>query len=136
MQEYPNATQISTTSSTSPKHDKRLSRRFSVLGRIVKSKDRIFDVLMTRGLSRGDVLDFKPYHPEWIPSYSRTKSSCQPSLGAVHLSSVLSTHLWIRPQHTTHQSTNTICYQSKPSSGQNIGEFSDLWKINTVFRRR
>ncbi|KAG1847306.1 cytoplasmic protein [Suillus subalutaceus] len=78
----------------------------------------IVDLLMTRGLSRGHVFDFKPYHSERIPSYSREKRSCQPSLGAVHLSSVYINS----PSHPVTR------HNAPPSSGQNIDEFSDLWK--------
>ncbi|KAG2096524.1 D123-domain-containing protein [Suillus discolor] len=103
----------------------------------IKSKwhgqqDYVFDVLMTRDLSRGHVLDFNPYAPRTDPllfTYEEllsvfTQGSSTPELRIID-----------SPLHPV-ASRNAPAYQHNMlpmealalSSGRDINDFSDLWK--------
>ncbi|KAG1814981.1 D123-domain-containing protein [Suillus variegatus] len=95
-------------------------------------QDYVFDVLMTRDLSRGHVLDFNPYAPRTDPllfTYEElllvfTQGSSAPELRIVD-----------SPLHPL-ASRNAPAYQHNMlpmealalSSGRDINDFSDLWK--------
>ncbi|KAG1898122.1 D123-domain-containing protein [Suillus fuscotomentosus] len=103
----------------------------------IKSKwhgqqDYVFDVLMTRDLSRGHVLDFNPYAPRTDPllfTYEELLSIFTQGLSTPELRIIDS------PLHPV-ASRNAPAYQHNMlpmealalSSGRDIDDFSDLWK--------
>ncbi|KAG2123314.1 D123-domain-containing protein [Suillus cothurnatus] len=95
-------------------------------------QDYIFDVLMTRDLSRGHVLDFNPYAPRTDPllfTYEELSSVFTQELGTPELRIIDSPlHPVASRNAPTHQHNMLPIEALALSSGQDINDFSDLWK--------
>ncbi|KAG2145868.1 D123-domain-containing protein [Suillus clintonianus] len=98
-------------------------------------QDYIFDVLMTRDLFRGHVLDFNPYAPRTDPLLFTYEELLvifmQESSSTLDLRVIDSpSHPATRRNAPAHQHNMLPIEALALSSGRDIEEFSDLWKEN------
>lgn len=103
----------------------------------IKSKwhgqqDYIFDVLMTRDLSRGHILDFNPYAPRTDPllfTYEELLSVCAQGLSTPELRIIDSPLHPVATRNAPAHQHNMLPIEALAlSSGRDINDFSDVWK--------
>ncbi|KAG1838024.1 D123-domain-containing protein [Suillus subalutaceus] len=95
-------------------------------------QDYIFDVLMTRDLSRGHVLDFNPYAPRTDPllfTYEELLSVFTRGLSVPELRIIDSPLHPVASRNAPAHQHNMLPIEALTlSSGRDINDFSDLWK--------
>lgn len=92
----------------------------------------VFDVLMTRDLSRGHVLDFNPYAPRTDPllfTYGELLSISTQELSTPELRIIDSPLHPVASRNAPAHQHNMLPIEALAlSSGRDINDFSDLWK--------
>ncbi|KAG1858632.1 D123-domain-containing protein [Suillus tomentosus] len=95
-------------------------------------QDYVFDVLMTRDLSRGHVLDFNPYAPRTDPllfTYEELLSAFTQGSSAPELRIIDSPLHPLALRNAPAYQHNMLPMEALAlSSGRDINDFSDLWK--------
>jgi hypothetical protein len=96
------------------------------------SYEDVFDVLMTRDLSRGHVLDFNPYAPRTDPllfTYKELLSVSTRELSTPELRIIDSPLHPVASRNAPAHQHNMLPIEALAlSSGRDINDFSDVWK--------
>jgi hypothetical protein len=105
---------------------------FVVVRALINLIEDVFDVLMTRDLSRGHVLDFNPYAPRTDPllfTYGELLSISTRELSTPELRIIDSPLHPVASRNAPAHQHNMLPIEALAlSSGRDINDFSDLWK--------